>query len=247
MNRDLPLSQRVARAADSSEAERVLTIHNYLHASTSSWEEFKTIWSTRNDTSWGHGFGRMRGFKSIWMGWIPDYDEDCIKYYRSIAKNYPDVAGLDYRHLYNNSMHTLTNGILEIADDGQSARASYLTPGMLYSYLNDDQQTWGVMLWERYGMDLVKEDGEWKFLHYQVLPEFFAPFDYMNAAAMKYHRVKENIPDPPNPNPRELDDPGPIHCECSPIQPVQNTCPPPLPYKTLNNSNTYTQFDYYED
>lgn len=34
---------------------------------------------------------------------------------------------MDYRPLYNNAMHTLTNGVLEVADDGKTARASYLT------------------------------------------------------------------------------------------------------------------------
>ena len=163
MNRELSLSQRVTRAADSCELERVLATHNYLHAASRSIEEWTTVWSKRDDTSWAHSFGRMRGFASIWMGSVVDYDQQCIDNYRTVAKNYPEVAGMDYRPLYNNAMHTLTNGIIEVADDGESARASYLTPGLLYSFLNDDKKPWGAMLWERYGMDFVKENGEWKF------------------------------------------------------------------------------------
>ena len=247
MNRDMTISQRVTRAADSCELEKVLATHNYLHAASRSYEEWTTVWSKREDTSWAHSFGRMRGFPSIWMGSVVDYDQQCIDNYRQIEANYPEVAGMDYRPLYNNAMHMLTNGVLEVADDGKTARASYLTPGLLYSFLNDDQKPWGAMLWERYGMDFVKEEDGWKFLHYQVCPEFFDLFDVFNPAEMMYHNLKNNVPPPPNPTPSNLDDPGPLHMECNPIQPVQKTCPPPLPYRTMNNRNSYTHFDCYED
>ena len=64
---------------------------------------------------------------------------------------------------------------------------------------------------------------------------------------MMYGNLKNNVPPPPNPTPSNLDDPGPLHLECNPIQPVQDTCPPPLPYATMNNRNSYTRFDCYED
>ena len=246
MNRELPLSQRVTRAADSCELERVLATHNYLHAASRSIEEWTTVWSRRDDTSWAHAFGRMRGFKSIWMGSVVDYDAICIENYRKVIEKYPEVAGMDYRPLYNNAMHTLTNGIIEVADDGESARASYLTPGLIYNFLGEDGKPWGAMLWERYGMDFVKENGEWKFLHYQVCPEFFDLFDVTNPAAMMYENLKNDVPPPPVATPKYLDDPGPLHIECGPLIPPQATCPPPEPYATLDNQNTYTQFPQYE-
>ncbi len=242
MNRDLTLSQRIARAADSCEVERVLAVHNYLHAASRSYEEWNSVWSKADDTSWAHSFGRMRGFKSIWVGSVVDYDQQCIDAYRPIVENYPEVAGLDYRPLYNNAMHTLTNGILEVADDGKTARAAYLTPGLLYSFLNDDMKPWGAMLWERYGMDFIKEDGEWKFLHYQVCPEFFDLFDIFNPAEMVYNNLKNNVPKPKNPTPAHLDDPGPLHCEGGPIQPVQDNFPPPHPKATKNKRHNNTKF-----
>ena len=64
---------------------------------------------------------------------------------------------------------------------------------------------------------------------------------------MMYNNLKNDVPPPPNPTPAYLDDPGPLHVECGPLQPVQDTCPPPLPYTKLDNNNTYTQFDCYDD
>ena len=39
-----------------------------------------------------------------------------------------------------------------------------------------------------------------------------------------------------------LDDPGPLHREYEFLMPIQNTCPWPEPYVTLDNQNTYTSF-----
>lgn len=70
MNRDMTISQRVTRAADSCELEKVLATHNYLHAASRSYEEWTTVWSKREDTSWAHSFGRMRGFPPFgWAAW----------------------------------------------------------------------------------------------------------------------------------------------------------------------------------
>ena len=44
MNRDMTISQRVTRAADSCELEKVLATHNYLHAASRSYEEWTTVW-----------------------------------------------------------------------------------------------------------------------------------------------------------------------------------------------------------
>ena len=37
-----------------------------------------------------------------------------------------------------------------------------------------------------------------------------------------------------------LDDPGPLHREYEFLMPIQNTCPWPEPYETLDNDHTYT-------
>ena len=40
--------------------------------------------------------------------------------------------------------------------------------------------------------------------------------------------------------PDRLTEPGTLHYDYSIIQTVQDTVPPPLPYKTLNDENTYS-------
>ena len=40
---------------------------------------------------------------------------------------------------------------------------------------------------------------------------------------------------------QRLQDPGPLHFDWTPIQPVQDTVPWPVPYATMDDNNTYTK------
>ena len=56
------------------------------------------------------------------------------------------------------SVHTLVCDVIEVADDGKSARASFVTPGAINSTLDPDQEKWCHIMWERYGSDFVIDD-----------------------------------------------------------------------------------------
>ena len=153
---------------------------------------------------------------------------------------------MDPRPLSEVSCHTLVTDIIEVADDGQTARAYFLTPGLIYSTLNVNQKKRCAYLWERYGADFVYEDGQWLFLHEQVCPDIFGNLDDGNWAHSKYEMLKNPPPPPPAgamppKKDQRLQDPGPLHKDWTPIQPVQDTVPWPVPYVTMDNDNTYTK------
>ena len=58
--------------------------------------------------------------------------------------------------------HMLTTSIIEISEDGQTAKAYWYTPGIVGS-------GW---MYENYACDFIKEDGEWKTWHRTVFAEF---------------------------------------------------------------------------
>ncbi len=248
MNRDLSVSERIHRAVTSTETEKVMATHAYLHGASRAKEEWTTIWSRRDDISWAHAFGRMRGWDSVWAGSVGDYDVQTYDNYKELIQVYPETIGMDPRPLMVNSMHPLTNGIIEVAEDGETARCSYLTPGLLYAILDPSGERFSMMLWERYGADFRYEDGKLLYIHDQVCPDLFAPmFDVFNLAVAKYGELKHPELHPPvEPSrPRRVTDPGPLHIPCSPVQPVQNSVPWPEPYQTLDNNNTYTKCPEY--
>lgn len=245
MSEQLTLTQRIENAMGSQEVEKLHGIHNYLHARNHSSEEWSSIWSQSGNTAWAHGFGRMRGFDQIWYNSVSMYDYSAYESYLELVPMFPEIGGLDPRPVMELSMHTLVNGIVEVARDGKSARTSYITPGVLYDCINNMAVKRCMSFWERYGSDFVKEDGEWKYLHEHVCPDFGMPLDVANMAAGEYDMAVHPERPMPGPPPAgrddrvELADPGPLHQKYSIFQPVQDTVPWPEPYETLDDANSY--------
>lgn len=245
MKNHLSLSRRIKNAAASQAVENVKARHSYLHARADSTGEWGTIWSKSDDCSWAHAFGRMRGFKSVWYGSVTRYDAMAMQNWLQIYDTYPEVGGMDPRPLFECSVHTLLTDIIEVADDGETARGMFITPGVIHSVLNPDRKRYCMVLWERYGSDFVCEDGAWKYLHEQVCPDIFGTLDNIDWAHADYERLTTPKRDEP---PQEVtlgsppvEDPGPLHKPYSVVQPPQNTVPWPIPYRTLDNDNTYTK------
>ena len=256
MNKSLTLEQRVWNCAATLEAEFLHSTHSYYHARAMGVEEYSELWSRSDNISWAHGFGRMRGFASVWNGSVMLYD---IMATQRLQQNYevmPEIAGFDMRALMELSLHALATDIVEAADDRKSARAFFLTPGLISSAVTNNGKRRISGLWERYGADFVYEDGCWLYLHEHVCPNMMIPCDGENPGAQNYQRLKSPGDGPMGPGgpppgagngPQlrtrpDCEDPGPLHNDWSVVQPVQNTVPWPEPYKTMDNDNTYTPF-----
>ena len=245
MKNHLTLSQRIHNAAASQEVENVKARHTYLHGRADATSEWARIWSRSDDCSWAHAFGRMRGFDQVWFGSVTSYDAMAMGNWLELYKTYPEVGGKDPRPLMEASVHTLVTDIIEVADDGQSARGSFITPGVIHSVLTAHQEKYCNVLWERYGSDFVLEDGNWVYLHEHVCPDILTRLDSLNWAAEDYARLTDpnaGEAPPPTLGLPPVADPGPMHTPYSLLSKPQNTVPWPEPYQTMDNNNTYTPF-----
>lgn len=241
MNEHLTLEQRLHNALACQEVEKLQSIHSYLHGRGYAKEEWENIWAQNNEVSWAHSFGRMRGFASVWFGSVGEYDAQSYRNYLDLFPVYPQVIGKDPRPIHVCPMHTTNTGVIEVAEDGKTARATFFTPGIMFSTLNPERKKWSNYLWERYGADFVYEDGRWLFLHEQVCPDFMGTTDFGNCALAEVVRLQKHeaeqelhVSCPP------VEDPGPLHYPSSPVQPLQNTVPFPTPYRTMDDENTFT-------
>lgn len=91
--------------------------------------------------------------------------------------------------------HVMTSGVIEVAGDGQTARATWLSPGMsIWPDVNrgvvptaDDIATvdWANI---KYGMDYIRQNGNWYWLHQRVYSIFGAPYDkcWVDCPAVKH-------------------------------------------------------------
>lgn len=281
MKTHLSLHQRIHNADGSQQVENLKAIHAYTHARNWPVEEWSNIWDLSDDCSWAHGFGRWRGGYKVYLNSVTEWDIPTFTNYMKLYKLYPDVMGMDPRPLNFSPVHNLSSDIIEVADDGKSARGAFLTPGNIYEYLKPQQRRRAIFMWERYGADFVcDENGHWKYLHEHVCPDFQGNYDDVNWGLEAYqvatdpsHRNSAApppdadsaghpdgvnaapggsggaAPEGPPPDtggagPRDmgLDDPGPLHKEYEFLMPIQNTCPWPEPYETMDNDHTYTPF-----
>ena len=256
MNKKLSFKQRLHNALGSQEVENIKAIHAYLHAMNHSAEEWDTIWDKSEYATWAHFFGRMCGFEEVWNGSVPQHDRKIVAKWPALSELYPEIIGngIDIRGIgYCGGLHILANPIIEVAGDGRSARALYLTPGGTGDIICAKGCRQTGILWERYGSDFVYRDGRWLYLHEHVCPDVMSgdAYDVRNWGRDYYEKAL-NPPLPrifKGPNGESKDEKvaggpvctekGPLHRDFSLTQPVQDDVPWPVPYKTLDDENSY--------
>jgi hypothetical protein len=244
MKKHLSLTERIRNADASQQVENVKARHSFLHARCDATTEWTELWSESDERGWSHFFGCMYGRDQVWYGLVGDYDAMAFQKWLDTRDIYPELIGKDPRPLMECSVHTLVNDVVEVADDGMSARASYYTPGCIHSVLNADKRKFCGVLWERYGADFVYERGGWKYLNEQVGPDIPAELDRGNWAADNYAEltgVKEPWKPPEGGSgPPPTSFPG-WHKPYTAIQPPQYDTPWPEPYKTMTRELRYNK------
>ena len=243
MNRELSFEQRIHNALAVQTVEEYKARHAYLHGVGYSREEWDLMWHRSENCTWAHQFGRMVGWDEVYFNNVEHMDHMMALGSFAAMEKYHELAGHDLRSVTSGGCHALCSDVIEVADDGMSARSYYLTPGTLMGSVGFDGETRsGVWLWERYGSDFVYVDGEWKWFHEQVCPDLAGNYDIGNWGHDRYMQYLDgsiSIGDVGG-RPALLTEPGLFHADYNIVQTVQNTVPPPKPYRTLDDDNTYS-------
>lgn len=142
MKTHLSLHQRIQNADASQQIENVKAVHAYTHARNWPSEEWNNVWDLSDDCSWAHGFGRWRGGYKVYLNSVTEWDVQAFDTYKKLYKKFPDIMGMDPRPLNVSPMHILCNEVIEVADDGRSGRAAYMTPGHIFTYLRTAGTRW---------------------------------------------------------------------------------------------------------
>lgn len=242
------------RARDTQEIQNVMSRRAMLHSIGHNEEEL-ALWSHRSDIRWAQNSG-------CWVG------EDYKKYYvtlnfqmqkaqlTAMAKANPAIADDFERNRYIGSSvyHLLTTPIIEIAGDGASAKGFWYTPGVILSS-TDGRKGEGMNMWERYGVDFIREDGQWRILHIEVITDFAYPFGGTldtpvpgapppPGAADASKSGTENAGRAPGPGAEGLVVPGPTVAKTmgdsyTPLRVPRLTPRLPVPYRTLGETFEY--------
>jgi len=127
-------------AKDRSDCQNRMSLHVWYHSAFQNDVELDTIWAKkRKDIVWSQNTGFWKGY-------------DAVKGYYGVHVDPNSVKG-------QFQFHTVTSGVIEIAEDRQTAKDVWYTPGLMW-------------VWERYGVDFVNGDGVWKVWHMKVYTDF---------------------------------------------------------------------------
>ena len=236
----MTISERIHRADAAVECEKLMSKHVYYHAGGVHREEIEEFWVKREDCTWAHNFGQMGSRSNFIACYADNQEKNNREIYEQVLAVYPEIGNApDYRAISEEAMHYTASPIIEVAEDGQSAKAYFYTPGCIFSTLNPQREREGTWIWERYGADFEYEDGEWKFLNLKVCCDAAGPMDVED-----WHKKSfiPSIPDDENGD-GENDKgaapthPGPLHFTLTETQLPQHRPFMPVPYKTF--SETY--------
>ena len=131
------------------------------------------------------------------------------------------------------TMFPRTTGVIEVARDGKTAKGLWYSPGMSAG-VGDDGKPHANWTWEKYAVDFVKEDGQWKIWHLHIDCDFAIPFG-KDFAEHDWPRVQSEPQGFAKPTRME---PKPYK-RYSPTRLFQFTPVPPEPYDTFNEEDAY--------
>jgi hypothetical protein len=220
------LHRRLTRLESIQEIHNLMGRRAYLHSAGRHDLEISELWSHHPDVVFeAEDMGAWTSLSSIRKSYV---DGNPFP---------PGTKGLMVEH-------TLTTPVLEIAEDGKTAKGVWISPGHETFPVGEGERPKSHWSWGRYAVDFRKEeDGKWKIWHLHVLTTFRTPYnqDWVETALNKPKYLPEDG------KPMEsigVADRGvsfnqPYHPGCDPVlQPV-----PPEPYKTWDE--TWSATDLY--
>ncbi len=216
MNQKKSIHDRIAAVAAGQKVEELKARHAYLHGMGMGREEYGAFWLRSDNSTFGHTFGRMVGFKEL----VPAHFGEALRPNPFAPSEGPSgmpddvelpfMKGTDkeidrpteMREMYDmldlyghnlqgttcQSCHVLASPVIEVADDGKSVRSFYLTPGTMMGMNGAKGGRNGGWLWERYGSEFVYRDGRWWWFHEQVCPDIGDDYDESNWAQDRFRK-----------------------------------------------------------
>ena len=240
--KDASLEQKIQRALDIAEVQNVMSRHAYYHGAGHHLQELRNIW-VKEDGAWAAtaSFGQNHGY---WVGIerIKQYygelnEKNRKKNLVMVSRLHPEVAIAEENEGVGSMiMHTLTTPIIEVAGDGKTAKGMWYSPGQV-TEVGEDGKPMAMWMWEKYGADLVKEDGKWKLWHIHMYTDFAVPpgKSWIDPSVKSGFSAGDTIERPPEMKP---DIEKVTYREWTPTTVPQLT-PMPEPYYTFSETFSY--------
>lgn len=206
------LEQRVAALEAILEIENLVAIEQAYHGAQDSVGAHDATFARREDTAFIPFGNTYTGFDKIRERLVGS------------AASQAGKTGMLYEH-------AMATPIIEVADDGMTAKGVWLSPGFV-SQPGGQNSGGAVFSWHRYGFDFIKEKGVWKILRDHVYTDIDAGVGKTWANELRAG----------SPNAAALSTSGTLDAPNTPYSPK---APPPLaprlpePYSTYRETFKY--------
>jgi SnoaL-like domain len=235
------LRKVVQQQQDVLQIQNMMSRRSFYHAAGQQAEELE-FYANRPDISFGQNQGFRVGMPAIAAAYKDRYakvralDLERISKLHPEIKNVPENIGVGMFQV-----HTITTPIIEVADDGQTAKGMWYTPGAVAGVT--DKGTLGAdWIWEKYAVDFIKEDGKWKFWHIVVVTDIAVPWGVGAGTTMSDSKQQgaEGVPDNAT-----VVKPLPRTVAKDLYKPLSSTTVPrlfpplPVPYRTFSETFSY--------
>lgn len=130
-------------------------------------KEILEMWAEREDSCFRSPWGVYLGYEGVRRCFLNDLvDRDDLNIERTESLR----GQLNIYHL--------TSSVLQVAGDGQTARAVWVAPG-LETRVKDRaaKQAQAYWSWSRFAADFIMVDGEWKLWHLAQAPYFLCAYE----------------------------------------------------------------------
>lgn len=165
-------AEMVQRLTDIQEIQTVMSRHAWYYSAGQHERELDELFVRHQpDVSFGTNIGYWVGLPSIKKFYVDWFHVQARKDLASLSKNHPEIKNSPENLLAGSLMiHTITTPLIVVADDGKTAKGLFYSPGQVtQTPMGNPSAAW---MWERYAVDFLKENGQWRIWHFNVFTDF---------------------------------------------------------------------------
>lgn len=160
--------EKFQEALDVQQIQNVMSRHAYYYSAGEHKRELEELWALDEpDVCWGSDAGWWVGKELLWDYYVDYFDRFRGTDLKAFIKLHPEVE-FSKENLGSGTFlfHTNTTPIIEVAEDGNTAKGLWYSVGKLTQTPGGKQTS--MNMWERYGVDFIKVNGKWKIWHFFV-------------------------------------------------------------------------------
>jgi hypothetical protein len=152
----LSVKRELDRVSAARECENLINKLEH-YAETNRWEQLANLFALKTPGVRVEEFGNpgYEGGEAVWKRWT--------------------VGHASAWHPGFMCINTTTTTVIEVAEDCQSAKMAFISPGVETSEWEGKWQAYWI--WAKLGIDFIKEDGQWKIWHYHVYGLFCTQYE----------------------------------------------------------------------